>query len=320
ALTRTQLWNAADALPAYGARRIFFAETSSDSTPDVSPFNASAVESFDRLCSTDDPLATSACVNADKLGVSLAQAVDYLRGHDALEGTALRTRSKKLGDIVNSTPVVSSPRDNYGYRSLMANPNGGQPANDPFGYAEYMETKAGRATMVYVGANDGMLHAFNHSNGGESFAYIPATSIGHMANLLFPEAADFEHRYYVDGPISVSDAYYAGGWHTVLVGTSGAGGRSVFGLQVDNPGSFGSSHVLWEVNDRMRSGGSKAAAARRIGHVTSRPLIAPVRAKDGTVAWKAIFGNGFGSDIGADGTVTLFVVDIGTGAISYIDA
>src|SRR5690606_23848380 len=85
-------------------------------------------------------------------------------------------------------------------------------------------------------------------------------------------------------------------------------------------GSFGSSHVLWEVNDRMRSGGSKAAAARRIGHVTSRPLIAPVRAKDGTVAWKAIFGNGFGSDIGADGTVTLFVVDIGTGAISYIDA
>src|SRR5690606_37899569 len=98
---------------------------------------------------------------------------------------------------------------------------------------------------------------------------------GHMGNLLFPyNPADggdqkFDHRYYVDGPISVSDAYFSGGWKTVLVGTTGAGGRSVFGLDVSNPTAFASGSRLWEVDDQHAT----AAVRNNIGHVLGKPVI-----------------------------------------------
>src|SRR5690606_15060623 len=151
---------------------------------------------------------------------------------------SLRQRTTKLGDIVHSSPVVSTPNDDYGYRTLGT--YGG--VNYGSTYGTYLSGKDGRTPMVYVGANDGMLHAFNGTfdgtNGGrEVFAYVPTTALGHMGNLLIPNDPldqidqKFQHRYYVDGPVVVSDAHLGGdGWRTVLVGTAGAGGRSVFGL------------------------------------------------------------------------------------------
>ncbi|WP_163086795.1 hypothetical protein, partial [Acinetobacter baumannii] len=81
----------------------------------------------------------------------------------------------------------------------------------------------------------GMLHAFDggmngngvsdSAGGSETFAYIPGTALGHMANLLYPYVAAnksdqrFRHRYYVDGPIAVADAQIGGNWATALVGT-----------------------------------------------------------------------------------------------------
>ena len=125
-------------------------------------------------------------------------------------------------------------------------------------YAAYMTTKRnGRRYMVYAGANDGMLHAFDggmgadgqmDADGGkERFAYIPSTALGHMGNLLLPNdptnqnAQRFQHRYYVDGPVTISDTYGSNGWTTSLVGTAGAGGRSVFALNVSDPGNFGAT-------------------------------------------------------------------------------
>lgn len=58
---------------------------------------------------------------------------------------------------------------------------------DPYNYAAYLKAKASAGRrMVYVGANDGMLHGFNATSGVEQFAYIPQTALGHMGNLLFP--------------------------------------------------------------------------------------------------------------------------------------
>src|SRR5690606_6529052 len=135
-----------------------------------------------------------------------------------------------LGDIVNSTPVVSSPTDDYGYGAL-----GGTLGSS---YRTYVQTtKSTRRYMVYVGANDGMLHGFDGgltkamveagtppdtAGGRELFGFVPETSLGRMGNLLFPHNPDpavgsdqkFRHLYYVDGPITVSDAYYGGGWKT----------------------------------------------------------------------------------------------------------
>src|SRR5690606_22503186 len=148
------------------------------------------------LCNNPRP-GMSQCTTAElsALGANASQAVDYLVGDVSREvvrnpGGTLRYRSNRLGDIVNSTPVVSAPTDDYGYRSL------GEIGGVNYGttYSTYVDTtKASRPAMVYVGANDGMLHAFHGGinavgtvdtvNGGmEQFAYVPRAVLGHMGN------------------------------------------------------------------------------------------------------------------------------------------
>lgn len=320
-------WRASSRLPAPAQRNLLFATTTADDVnPVVQDFTAANLGATDaeRLRALCSNYNAATCSNGGtrtlaELGVTPDQAVAYLRGDQSLEAT-LRTRGEVIGDIINSSPLVSSPRDNYGYTALRGDE---ATDSDPFGYGEYLEEKRDRPTMVYVGANDGMLHGFfgMHANGSggegrEEFGYIPATAVGYMGNLLFPDSPFFQHRYLVDGPIAVSDAWFGtDDWRTVLVGTAGAGGRSVFGLDVSDATNFAANDVLWEINDQL--GGP---VGDRIGHVLGKPLIVPVRTSTGATSWKAIFGNGYDSDIGVDGTVTLFMVDVATGAVEYIDA
>lgn len=345
ALTREarfeNIWEASAAMPASDSRSVFFAK---DGT--VNSFSAAtpaSALSLADLCSNGLAYCTQADIEG--LGINRTQAIDYLLGDDSqeiLQGGNLRNRASALGDIVNSTPVVSAPTDDYGYRFL-----GGDGSGVDLGtsYAGYLELKRSvteqRRYMVYVGANDGMLHAFDggmtaamaednvvDANGGrEKFGYIPESSLGHMGNLLFPktplpqDVPLFRHRYFVDGPVTVSDARFAGGysngWSTVLVGTSGAGGRSVFALDVSvasrQTGSFQAAHRLWEVSDLD----ADTDISQNIGHVLGRPVIVPVKSNAGDVAWKAIFGNGYNSE---NGNAVLFIVDIGTGAVRTIEA
>ncbi|MFD0739465.1 pilus assembly protein [Lysobacter koreensis] len=321
AVSYSSIWEASSQLPAAGSRNILVGKTTGSVVPSVSTFDSTNV-SLDELCDG----ALSRCVGSGigrtaidaGLGINLAEAVAYLRGDQTLETSAtkpLRQRTTLLGDIVNSNVVVSSPLNDYGYKSLRGATAG---TFNPFNYDAYLATKKTRTPMVYVGANDGMLHAFDGVTGIEKFAYIPATSLGHMGNLLFPyKASDkddqlFDHRYFVDGPVTVSDAYYTGSWKTVLVGTTGAGGRGVFALNVSTPGSFGASNVLWDIND----GASDANIKNNIGHVLGKPVVVPV--KIGTVVkWKAIFGNGYNS---INNKAVLFVVDIDSGAVTTIQA
>lgn len=289
-------------------------------------FNTSNVTDLAVLCSGASQSRCSAGDITSRLGIDAAAAVNYLLGQTSGEvrlGGTLRDRSTLLGDIINSTPVVSAPTDDYGYRTLP-NPYGNS-------YNTYMAAKQPRPAMVYVGANDGMLHAFHGGinqegtvdtvNGGrQQFAFIPRAVLGHMGNLLFPYvAADggdqkFDHRYFVDGPVTVSDAYFgANDWRTVLVGTTGAGGRSVFALDVSDPTGFTtSSGYLWEIDDQHGT----AAVADNIGHVLGKPVIVPVKS-GATVAWKAIFGNGYNS---RNGRAVLFVVDMKTGDVQMTQA
>ncbi|MGQ4661282.1 PilC/PilY family type IV pilus protein [Lysobacter sp. F6437] len=323
-------WRASDELPGPAERNLFFAATTSadptPETPAVLEFSADnlGADEAERLRALCSGYNVGTCSNGGtrtlaQLGVTADQAVAYLRGDQSMENT-LRRRGEVIGDIINSSPVVSSPRDNYGYTALRGSD---ATESDPYGYGAYLTAKQNRPTMVYVGANDGMLHGFlgmressTGNEGREEFGYIPATALGYMGNLLMPESPFFQHRYLVDGPIAVSDARFsANDWRTVLVGTAGAGGRSVFGLDVSNATSFDANDVLWEINDQV--GGAVGA---RIGHVLGKPLVVPVMTSGGDVSWKAIFGNGYDSSIGADGTVTLFVVDIATGNAEYIDA
>jgi type IV pilus assembly protein PilY1 len=322
----TSMWEAAAQLTATG-RQVFFTK---DGT--TRAFTAGTV-TLDDLCTKSAALypgmsrCNAAAVTA--LGANITSAVAYLKGDQTGEvknGGKLRDRTTRLGDIVNSSPVVSAPGDDYGYRRL-----GGTLATS---YQAYVAQKKTRANyMVYVGANDGMLHAFNGgmdaagntiSGGGtEAFAYIPSTALGHMGNLLFPYDArnlndqKFDHRYYVDGKIALADSNYGGDWHTTLVGASGAGGRSVFALDVTPGTTFGTGSKLWEISDLDAA--LSADVRNNIGHVLANPVIVPMLDSSGTPVWRAVFGNGYNS---ANGKAVLFMVDIKTGTptVTMIEA
>lgn len=243
------------------------------------------------------------------------QLVDYLGGTPVAD---FRQRSSLLGDIVNSSPEVVSPRDDYGYGMWAS--YGSVTWKKTLGdrYKTYLEDKAsGSASpVVYVGANDGMLHAFDASattaGGKELFAFIPAAARSHMAELANP---DYVHRYYVDGLVTPSDVYYGSSWHTVLVGSTGAGGASqapsansaghgaVFGLDITSPSSFDQDDVLWELS---------GANDTDLGFVLGKPVVVPVTTASGTPRFVALFGNGVNSGSGAP---VLFVVDVATGEV-----
>lgn len=316
-----QEWLASEQLPGPAARNLLYATTTDDSTPAVADFYSDGPTQLDALCANyeDGGCGPVSSTDVADLEVTITEAVEYLAGERSLEGTKLRRRTNPLGDIVNSTPVVSAPTDDYGYSLIR--PADGSFEYDPYDYNEYLEDKEDRPRAVYLGANDGMLHAFNGETGEEEFGYIPAATLGFMGNLLFPTSPDFQHRYYVDGPVVVSDARFGSGdWRTVVVGAAGAGARSVFGIDVSDVGSVAPDDVLWEVNDQIAG-----AIGDRIGHVLGKPVIVPVRGTDGKPSWKAIFGGGYANRLnesGADtrGTVTLFIVDMETGVVDYVDA
>lgn len=335
-VTQVRAWEASAEMPSHSTRssNTFFAKGA-----DVRAFNSSNVTLAD-LCSSPATrypgMARCNEAELEALGATADTAVRYLMGDTSLERRnagdgGFRDRSSVLGDIVNSTPMVSAPRDDYGYRSL--------PGTIGTSYASYIESKESRDYMVYVGANDGMLHAFHGGlnasgevvpqGGREQFAYIPATALGHMGNLLFPydparrDDQKFAHRYYVDGPLTISDVcgttcVQATDWRSVLVGTSGAGGRSVFALDVSRPESFSAASRLWEISDLNTS--LDEEVRDNIGFVLGKPVIVPVKIGD-AVRWKAIFGNGYNS---RNGKAVLFVVDLsapfGSSSVRMLEA
>lgn len=228
-------------------------------------------------------------------GVTPNDMVAYLRGDRSKEGTVkptapFRRRTSILGDIINSTPAIATNRANYGWAAA-----GGLTAAQRTAYSTYVAGKSTRNEHVFVGANDGMLHAFDNV-GNESFAYVPNGVLSKLAYLSDPV---YTHNYYVDGSLTLSDVLIGSNWETVLVGAAGAGGRTVFGLNVSNAGAFDASKVLWEVNSQTDAD---------MGYVLGKPVIVPTD----NGRWVAIFGNGYNS---VNGDPVLFIVDVATGEV-----
>ncbi len=237
--------------------------------------------------------------------------MNYLKGDRISEGSGLflRERLTMLGDLVNSGPVyVGAPWLNW--PDFAPFPEGG---------AAYSEFKNGsaksRKKIVYAGANDGMLHAFDDATGEEVFAYIPSilNSQGIGEGLHYLTDPNFVHKFYTDLTPTLSDIYGSTGgstgWHTVLVGGLRGGGRGIYALDVTDPSQFSEANaddiVMWEFSD---------ADDVDLGYTYSRPAIALTNA--GT--WVAIFGNGY-NDQGS-GEASLFIVDIEKGVDGSWDA
>jgi type IV pilus assembly protein PilY1 len=226
--------------------------------------------------------------------------LEYLRGSEADEGTnglKFRSRATKLGDIVDSSPIfVGDPLFNY------------PDALESKSYSAFKSNASGRTAMLYVGANDGMLHGFDADTGEEKIAYIPSAVFPKLAKLL-PVA--YAHQFTVDATPTAGDVFYSSAWHSVLVGGLRKGGQGIYALDITDPSQFDESNaaslVLWEFTDTNDAD---------LGYTFSRPAI--VRMQNGK--WAAVFGNGYNNteadgNASSTGDAVLYIVDIETGSL-----
>ena len=173
---------------------------------------------------------------------TIQNVVAYLRGDHSNEvhnSGAYRNRTHVLGDIVDSNPLYVGP------------PNG--PYQDP-SYVSFELAQANRASMIYVGADDGMLHAIDPTTGDEKFAYVPNGVFTNLVNLT-KVTYNQTHQFFVDGSPTSGDVQFSdSSWHTLVVGGLNAGGKSIYALDVTDPASINTettlaSNVKWEFTD-----------------------------------------------------------------------
>ncbi len=219
-----------------------------------------------------------------------SQRVEYVRGSAANEGSGggnFRKRNvSKLGDIVNSSPAfVRGPRRNLVDASYQA----------------FKATYADRTEMIYVGANDGMLHGFDASSGDEVMAFVPSPVYSRLSGLT---AQGFQHKYLADASPIVADIKFSSGWRTLLVSGLAAGGRGLFAIDVTDPTAFSEATpgntVLWEFT---------SADDNDLGLTYSQPTI--IRLNDGAAG--VIVGNGYNNT--GSGRAKLFILNAETGAL-----
>jgi type IV pilus assembly protein PilY1 len=281
------VWYASENIRAWGSRKIF---TVGDSS------GGSTFPNSTQLGDLAAPATALGLPNADAL-------VDYLKGDSSREkrddgsgvlrerqmpnrneDTDPKTKDSKvpalMGDIVNSSPFYVA--DNQ---------------------------------TVFVGANDGMLHAIDASSadvnaektsggGTERFTYIPrGVAMSTLAELADPlygtNEATKPHRYFVDGPIVVSSRARTPGKNYLVAGM-GRGGRGVFGLDVTTPASFDADDVKWDNTGDL--------APDNMGNVISEPLISKLNSGDTA----AVVANGPNSKTE---TASLFIIDLVSGDV-----
>lgn len=298
-------WQAAALLDANSARNIYTYD-GTNATTHLKPFlwaNLTAAEkayfstpyiaSLSQFCAVGNSCLSS----ANQAAASGSPLLSFLRGDRTNEGVSsdtskyFRHRTHVLGDIVDSEAVyVQAPQFAYG----------------DAGYGAYKSSNATRTPMVYVGANDGMVHAFNadtaaNGGGAEVWAYVPKTVLPNLYKLADKNYST-QHQYYVDGSPTQADVYLNSdsAWHTIIVGGFNAGGQGYYAIDVTVPTS---PKVLWEIN-------SASAGFANMGYSYGRPEIAKL--KDGT--WAVFLTSGY-NNISGDGQGYLYVLNAGTGAV-----
>ena len=250
----------------------------------------------DRVCE-QSYTGTSAAV-----GASSVASCSYTADSATFSSKNFRNRDGRLGDIVHSAPVyVGKP--SYGWPDTLS---GTTP------YSTFKLNNENRTGVIYVGANDGMLHGFRESNGSEILAYVPGSTYSTTAGVGLHALSNptYSHRFYVDLTPSVVDAFVkttsagTAGWKSILVGGLRAGGRGLFALDVTSPDSFNETgtvpadKVMWEFT---------GANDADLGYTFSQVAIVPMNNNK----WAAIFGNGY-NDSGT-GQAALFILFIEEG-------
>lgn len=164
--------------------------------------SASCRNIYTILPATTTPIAFSAA-NAGTLS-------PYLNTFDP-EGLINFVRRQPLGAIVSSTPAFMDP-----------------PSLDPPPDSEYpgfVEDNEDRRSLIFVGANDGMLHAIDGRTGVEVWAFIPFNLLPKLKTLRDGQPID-GFDYFMDSSVKVADVKVGdpGEWKTALIVGQGAGG------------------------------------------------------------------------------------------------
>jgi type IV pilus assembly protein PilY1 len=177
--------------------------------------------------------------SADQALLGNSETLDYIRGVRSSElqnrGTLRDRGNSVLGDIVHSSPFYVSDTD-----------------------------------TIYVGSNDGMLHAINAANGNEVFGFIPREIMPRLASLA---SVSYSHKYFIDGDVTVSSRTAETNSRNYLFSALGRGGKGLFALDVTNPTTFGTGNFLWEYTPQASA---TAAADPDLGLLLGRPIFTKI--------------------------------------------
>lgn len=237
--------------------------------------------------------------------------ISFLRG-ESIDN--FRLREDVLGDIIHSSPVLVGPPAYY-----YPDEWGDGAAENSKPYSDFARQHRHRQRVVYVGANDGMLHAldagkwsgneYTDGDGSELFAYVPSPVYPNLPELT---SQSYSHKHYVDATPRAADVFINGEWRTVLIGGLRGGGQGIYALDITKPGdikeSTATAHVLWEFTDEQD---------KSVGFTYSSPVIA--RMANGK--WAAIMANGYNNSkpqVGygrGGGWSSIIIVDIASGEL-----
>lgn len=268
------------------------------------PFRWSSLSSVQQAALNKNPVSGA----TDALG---SARLDYVRGvrtQERTSGGPFRARTNILGAMVNSITVVPRAQESYFTNtSSSAQPPFGTGSPEQANKASYVGFPN---SLLFVGANDGMMHAFDRITGTEAFAFVPNTVVPNLNKLTSETALDFQS--YVDGSPILRDAYVNGAWRRVLLGSLRMGGQGIYALDVSDsaPATEAAlaSKVMWEFSDKSVNGAD-------LGLTFGNPEI--TRLADGN--WVALVPGGYNSET-SDGVVgsgrgVLFVLNLANGSV-----
>ncbi len=253
------------------------------------------------------PSLTADQQNPAKLNfVGGANLVNYLRGQTAYEDRSgntdklFRYREATLGDAVESQPIfIGKPRFSY----------------TDTGYTNYKNTVAPSINKktVFLGTNDGMLHAFDADTGVERWAYVPSMVMPKMWKLADKNYSTM-HAYFVNGSAVTGDisvgtpAADGSSWRSILVGSLHGGGRGFYALDVTDPAV---PKFLWEFTYTQTTD-HVLKMDDNVGYSFAEPKIGK-RPSDGK--WVVFLTSGYNNVSPGDGKGWVYMLDPITGTV-----
>ena len=271
--------------------------------------------------------------------------INFIRGTDVYDQDSDNNKTEsihKLADIYHSELVI------VGKPEAPANDDGSINSQKKNSYYRlqnnYNNFKNGstcggpctnRKEIIYAGANNGILHAFEASNGEELWGYIPPNVLGNLEKIPSSKANSTNAIYGVDGSPVVKDIFFDDTpndgstnprWRTILLGALGAGGHGLYAIDVtdpDNPTHLfainhdGTQQVVqhWDVDGNKNEFGYRSGNIdpqydyRKLGETWSTPRIIRIKVS-GKDKWVAVFGGGYNGAVNPNYGSAVFIMDL----------